>query len=323
MPAPSVSVSGLVRALEHMAELLKAQHADPDRVRAYAQAAEAVAQRGERILSLWQEGGPLALEGLPHIGPSLASALDELLRTGRLRRLERLEGEVSPVQIFAQVSGIGDKLAHEIHEQLHIDSLEQLELAAHDGRLLALPSFGQRRVQMVQGALSALLGHAAKGHAHPHWPRLRPVPKVSQLLAIDRHYRRKAELGELPRIAPRRFNPHHEVWLPVLHLEHDGYHFTVMFSNTARAHHLHRTRDWVVFFYDRDGYEGQCTVVTEHEGALSGKRVVRGREDECARHYDRHHDEPDGRQEPPPLDSLLNVAEPSARDAHSAHTTRV
>jgi hypothetical protein len=55
-----------------------------------------------------------------------------------------------------------------------------------------------------------------------------------------------------------------------------------MFSNTDRAHELGRVRDWVVIYYERDGHEGQCTVVTEFRGAMTGKRVVRGREDEVA-----------------------------------------
>jgi len=41
----------------------------------------------------------------------------------------------------------------------------------------------------------------------------------------------------------------------------------------------------VVEFYDDHHQEGQCTVVTETQGALSGKRVVRGRENECCRYY--------------------------------------
>jgi hypothetical protein len=37
-----------------------------------------------------------------------------------------------------------------------------------------------------------------------------------------------------------------------------------------------------VIYFERDGHEDQCTVVTEHRGPLAGKRVVRGREEECA-----------------------------------------
>ena len=87
--------------------------------------------------------------------------------------------------------------------------------------------------------------------------------------------------GELPKIAPQRFNPEGKAWLPILHAEREGWHFTALFSNTARAHELGRTDDWVViYFYDDDHQEGQCTVVTEIRGPREGERVVRGREDE-------------------------------------------
>lgn len=111
-------------------------------------------------------------------------------------------------------------------------------------------------------------------------------PGVDLLLEVDREYRDKARAGELPRIAPRRFNPEHKAWLPVLHARRGPWHFTALFSNTERAHELHRTYDWVVLFYAAPGGdEAQATVVTERRGALAGLRVVRGREPECARHY--------------------------------------
>lgn len=56
-------------------------------------------------------------------------------------------------------------------------------------------------------------------------------------------------------------------------------------SNTARAHELGRTRDWVVLYFDGGQGERQYTVVTAERGPLKGKRVVRGREDESAAFY--------------------------------------
>lgn len=74
----------------------------------------------------------------------------------------------------------------------------------------------------------------------------------------------------------------------MLHAERGGWHFTALYSNTARAHELGRTRDWVViYYYDGEHVESQCTVVTETRGVLAGKRVVRGREDECRAHHER------------------------------------
>ncbi len=110
-------------------------------------------------------------------------------------------------------------------------------------------------------------------------------PKVGELLDVDREYREKAEAGQLPRIAPRRFNPGGEAWLPVLHTERGGRHYSALFSNTAHAHQQGTTRDWVVIYRDDDDNHGQWTVVTAKSGALRGRRVVRGREEECARHY--------------------------------------
>lgn len=110
-------------------------------------------------------------------------------------------------------------------------------------------------------------------------------PDVGLLLEVDREYREKAASGMLPKVAPRRFNPEHEAWLPVLHTRFGPWRFTALYSNTERAHDLHRTHDWVVVFFEDGGERGQATVVTEYRGDLAGERVVRGREPECATHY--------------------------------------
>ena len=83
----------------------------------------------------------------------------------------------------------------------------------------------------------------------------------------------------MSKIAPRRFNPKGEAWLPVLHTQRGDWHFTALFSNTARAHELGRVRDWVVIYgEDKAHGERQYTVVSATHGALAGRRVVRGRE---------------------------------------------
>jgi hypothetical protein len=112
------------------------------------------------------------------------------------------------------------------------------------------------------------------------------APSVSDLLTLDAQYRERAARGALPTIAPRRFNPRHEAWLPIWHTELAGWHVTALFSNTPLAHQLGTTRDWVILYYERDGISGQCTIVTERRGPLTGRRVVRGREIECRRLFE-------------------------------------
>jgi hypothetical protein len=106
-------------------------------------------------------------------------------------------------------------------------------------------------------------------------------PSVAVLLDVDAEYRRKAAARLLPRIAPRRFNRAGAAWLPLLHTERDGWHFTARYSNTGLAHRLRRTGDWVILEFHRDHEAaGRRTVVTETRGPLEGCRVVRGREAE-------------------------------------------
>ena len=62
-------------------------------------------------------------------------------------------------------------------------------------------------------------------------------------------------------------------------------HYTALFSNTARAHELNKTQDWVVLFYDGPSGERQCTVISSEFGELQDKRIVRGREQECREYY--------------------------------------
>jgi hypothetical protein len=100
-------------------------------------------------------------------------------------------------------------------------------------------------------------------------------PRVALLLDVDREYRERAAAGKLIKIAPKRFNPKGEVWLPLLHTVRDAWHFTALYSNTARAHHLGRVTDWVVIYFHKDNLaEGQRTVVTETRGR-SGRRADR------------------------------------------------
>jgi putative hydrolase len=216
------------------------------------------------------------LLALPHVGRGIAAAIVEMLRTGRWSQLERLRGTLDPVRVFQTVPAIGPALARRVHDTLGIDTLEALEIAAHDGRLEAVPGFGARRAAAVRGALHSLLASTRTVH------RASNGPGVAMLLDVDREYREKAAAGGLRTIAPRRFNPEGKAWLPVLHTRRGRWHFTALYSNTARAHELGRTRDWVVvYFYDDDHREGQHTIVTETQGPLAGRRVVRGREAEC------------------------------------------
>jgi len=270
--------------LERVAALLEAQNANPYRVGAYRKAARRVAASERSIADLALSPESEKLESVPDIGKSIGGAIREFVHTDRLGLLERLEGEVSPEDLFSTVPGIGEELARRIRHHLGIDTLEELELAAHDGRLETVPGLGDRRVRAIRDSVTAILNRSGRRRVR----RMRRLfegpgdePPVSLILDVDREYRHKAEAGLLRTIAPRRFNPEGKAWLPILHTEREGWSFTALYSNTARAHELRKTRDWVVIYSERESHENRYTVVTETYGPLKGERVVRGKEKEC------------------------------------------
>ncbi len=266
--------------LEEVAELLESQEANLFRVRAYRHAAATLRRLPSPASGLAREKGVAGLREIEGVGESLARSIEQLVHTGRLALLERLRSGSGPEDTLATVAGIGPELAHRIHERLGVDSLYALEAAAHDGRLGTVPGMGPTRVRAVREALAGRFQRRDGLPARPS-PEPREDPSVAELLDVDREYRERSAAGTLPRIAPRRFNPTREAWLPVLHTERAGRQYTALHSNTARAHELGATRDWVVLYRDdRDG-RGQWTVVTARRGPLRGHRTVRSREHEC------------------------------------------
>jgi DNA polymerase (family 10) len=282
--ADNQAVAGMLR---EAADLLAAQGGNPFRINAYRRAAETIGAVTGSVRDLFEARGREGLDALPSIGAGIAGAIAEILLTGRWSQLDRLRGVVDPSQVFQTVPGIGSGLGRRIHDELGVDSLEGLEAAAHDGRLEGMSGVGSRRANAIAAALTQMLDRTralrrARTRSTPG-----AEPPVDALLDVDREYRARGEAGDLSTIAPRRFNPRGESWLPVLHARRGPWHFTVLFSNTARAHELQRERDWVVvYFYDDDHVEGQRTVVTEARGPLAGRRVVRGREPECRELYE-------------------------------------
>jgi hypothetical protein len=277
-PAPRDDETAAIAAsLSDYADLLESQGEDGFRVRAYRAAADTLYGLEEPVRAIFGRDGLDGLVALRGIGSGIGSAIAEMLTTGRWTQLDRLKGETAPEQLFQTLPGIGPVLAGRLVDECHLESLEELEAALHRGTP-EIPGIGPRRRRALEAVLSERLGRRLRPPPGPA-----PEPDVAMLLEVDRMYRERAESGRLRRIAPKRFNPEGAAWLPILHARHGDWHFTALYSNTARAHELGRTKDWVVIYHHHgDGPEGRATVVTERRGPRAGQRVVRGREEESA-----------------------------------------
>jgi len=286
--AQVVTNEQIADTLKEIAERLEKQGANPYRVRAYRQGSETVRHCERPLQVIRADKGVRGLTRLRGIGDSLATAIEKIIHVKKVPLLERLRGGGAPERLFSTVADIGPKLAARIHEDLGISTLTELEAACWDGRLERVPGMGPKRVRAVRESLA---GRFHRGADRPK--DINPLPPqdqppVEELLAIDSQYRDLAERDRLMRIAPRRYNPEGRAWLPILHTEREGRHYTALFSNTSRAHELGALRDWVVIYRDDKKLGGTWTVITSRVGPLKGRRVVRGREAECAEWYEAH-----------------------------------
>lgn len=272
----------IARRLDELASLLETQGANPFRVNAYRRGAMAIAGLPEPAADLYAREGIEGLEQIPSIGHRLAMAIRSLVETGRLPILEHLRGEIDPVQLLQSVPGIGAIQAERLHHDLGIDTLEELEAAAHDGRLTSVGGLGAKRVSGIIDSLASRLGRVRQATVSPGEP-----VSVEELLDVDREYREGVRAGTLPAIAPRRFNPEKKAWLSILHTQRGDRHYTAFFSNTARSHRLGTTHDWVILYLEGESGSHQYTVITGRHGPLQGHRIVRGREAECEEYFER------------------------------------
>lgn len=293
MTTTQITNERIAEAIEQLAILLEERGDNPHRIQAYLTAAQTVRGAERPLQELYHEGGLAALKALPGIGDSISARIAAFIETGRLALVEELRRTLTPEVVFTRVTGIGEELARRIHEQLGVSTLEELEMAAYDGRLEQVEGFGSRRVRAVRHQLAAILTRETRRRLRKlrnasrrgRDPQPSQLPSVRELLNADLEYRVRGTAGELEMIAPARFNPSGAAWMPVLHTRRGRWRLTALYSNSPRAHQLDRTHDWVVVYYESEGFEGQATIVTETRGDLKGLRVVRGREAECLGFY--------------------------------------
>ena len=272
------TIAGL---LLEASNILRKKGANPYRIRAYRSAAKTLDKLDKNVVDIINKEDVNGLIKLPYIGKNIAYAIYEYFVTGKWDFLESLRNSLRPPDVFTLIPGVGPKLAEQIYSTLHVNSLEELELAANAGKLIEIPGVGDRRQRMIIETLHSIL-HDPQAQYHIQ----QDGPNVGLLLKIDKLYLKKAKEGSLKTIAPKRYNPAGTAWLPILQHKDKGWQFRAMYSNTERAHRLHKSSDWVIIHaYNNAHHEFHRTIVTETRGPLKGKRVVRGYEDECLEFY--------------------------------------
>lgn len=202
----------VAQALEEIAAYLELTGEDAFRVRAYETAARALhAYQGD--LSAGLVSGELA--ELKGVGPTTLEVVADVLRTGTSRMLEDLRDQVPPGLVeMLRISGLGVAKVRQIHEALQVDTVGELEEAARDGRLAALPRFGAKTAEKVLRGIQFLrqvsefrLLHHALEEAVALARVLSELPEVSRAEVAGSVRRRRELIRDLDFVVELRGSP--------------------------------------------------------------------------------------------------------------------
>ena len=103
---------------------------DPEdrfRFNAYRQAGQKIATYGDDVTEVYRQGGVKALEEIPGVGKSIADAIEQLIKTGKYKELERLKKKVSLPQLeFSRIPSVGPKNAIKLYKLTGAKTTAQL-----------------------------------------------------------------------------------------------------------------------------------------------------------------------------------------------------
>ena len=192
----------LAEIFRNIADLLQIKGEVIYKILAYRRAADSLENLSRDVNDIWREG---KLTDIPGVGKAIAEKIDELLSTGRLEFLERLESEVPPNLIeVLKVPDVGPKKAALFWREAGVTNLSELEAAAKSGRLRNLPGMGPKSEAKVISGIEALARRTHRIPLGKAWPfaqgllsYLRTLPEIQKVNIAGSLRRMCATVGDL------------------------------------------------------------------------------------------------------------------------------
>ena len=173
---------------------------------AYHKAADAIAHSPVEVSRAYLDGRPPKISG---VGDAISKKIEELARTGRLVFYERLREEVPPSLVaLLEIPGIGPRTVKQLHEELGVETLDDLRRAAEAGGLRSLKGMSEKTEEQVLAGIAALesrqermrLGQA-EAIVESLLAELAGVPGLRSIQPAGSFRRRRETIGDLDLLA--------------------------------------------------------------------------------------------------------------------------
>ena len=157
---PYYSKSNVVSVIEQIAVLLELKGANPFRFRSYQNAARTLGSLEEDLWAVTSEGRLTDIKG---IGKGMASLITEAMEMGTWGDMGELYTSVPPglIEMLA-IPGLGPKRIKQFYDELGIESVQQLKVAAENGELQDLDRMGEKSERKVLDGIELLSRFAGR-----------------------------------------------------------------------------------------------------------------------------------------------------------------
>src|SRR5882672_3568991 len=192
--------------LVNIATLLELKDENPFKTRAYVNAARALEGLSEPLDKIIADEKLGEIKG---IGESMQKKICELVTTGKLAYYEELKAATPPgLVLMLDIPGLGPKKIKAIHDELGVETIEQLEQACKDGKVAKLKGFGEKTQKNICDGIDRRRSYASRHLisdalklAEPLLEALRTHPDVIRCSSAGSLRRHREIIGDIDLLA--------------------------------------------------------------------------------------------------------------------------
>ncbi len=200
MPIHNNDISEILRKT---ADLLEIEGADEFRVRSYRQAANSVENITDNLAEKVKDGEDLTK--ISDVGESIADKIKEIVNTGSLQQLEEIKERVpEELSKLLNLEGIGPERTKELHEELGIETLDELKKAVENKEVRELEGMGKKvedkisqELQRKRDQETRTLFARAEEYAEPLLDYFIECDAAQKIEIGGSYRRRKETIGDL------------------------------------------------------------------------------------------------------------------------------
>ena len=203
----SVNNAEIADIFRKVADLLDIRGANRFRVRAYRNAARTVASLPRNVADMIESGRDLS--ELAGIGNDLAGKIREIVDTGTLEQLEKIE-EDTPAELdqLMKIDSLGPKRVNALNRELDIKNLSDLKKAAEQNKIRTIKGFGRKietrileHIQQAEGQEKRMKLLEAEQQVTPLMDYLKKTEGLKEIVVAGSYRRRKETIGDLDILA--------------------------------------------------------------------------------------------------------------------------